>query len=137
MSDKEKIAELEKQVEELKSYIFLLKPASISPANAMLKIRQECRDKYLATWQTVRYGKEEFGPDKKSYSDYEAWMDIIRKETDLLFKYSRGKASRDSSITNLVSTQDDLEQYRDVCDRVCRDLREKIDQYTGRGETQC
>src|SRR5699024_11763367 len=51
------LAELEKQVEVLKSYIFLLKPASISPANAMLKIRQECRDKYLRS-EERRVGKE-------------------------------------------------------------------------------
>lgn len=102
----------------------------------MLKVRKECIDKHLSTWQKIKEGSCQFGPEKKDYRDYETWIAIIKKETDLLFKYAKGKANGREIITNLVRTEADLEEYRAICDRVCRDLREKIDQITG-GEQTC
>jgi len=125
-----KIKELENEIAELKAYIFKIKPSSVSPAIAMKNIRQEYRDQYFGTWQEMRDGETTFGPNGKSYSDYSVITDIIMKSTGLLFKYSYGKANGKTQLQSLVNTQEDMKCYRDICQMVCKDLREKIDVYT-------
>ncbi|MCI8506851.1 MAG: hypothetical protein HFI67_11760 [Lachnospiraceae bacterium] len=125
-----KIKELENEIAELKAYIFKIKPSSVSPATAMKNIRQEYRDQYFGTWQEIRDGETTFGPNGKSYSDYSVITDIIMKSTGLLFKYSYEKANGKTQLQSLVNTQEDMECYRDICQMVCKDLREKIDVYT-------
>lgn len=127
-----KIKELENEIAELKAYIFQIKPSSVSPAIVMKNIRQECRNKHFGTWQEVMNGETTFGPNGKSYSDYSAIMDIIMKSTGLLFKYSYGKPNGGVQLQNLVNTQEDIERYRDICQMVCKDLKEKINFYTER-----
>ncbi len=134
MSEEKSMKELEKEIAELKDYVFMLRPSAISPGKAMMAVRKEYRDKYFGTWDELKDGKTTFGPNGKSYSDYSAITDIIMKTTGLLFKYSYGKPNGGVQIQSLLKTAEDMEQYEGICDMVCRNLRQWMDDFTERGE---
>lgn len=130
MSEEKRIKELEQEIAELKAFIFQMKPTiNVSPARRLQQIRQDYRDKYFGTWDELKNGQVTYGPNGKTYSDYSAITEIINKSTGLIFKYSRGKTGT-GEVYKLVSTAKDLDDYEQICDVVCRDLREKFDTYT-------
>lgn len=128
MTELRRIEELEAEIASLKSYIYQVKP--VKPETILQRIRQEYRDKYLATWDAVWHDETTVGPNGKNYSDYSTWMEIIRKETDMLFKYSFGKPNRGNAIASMATTDESIKLYREICEEVCRNLRDKIDRYT-------
>ena len=70
-------------------------------------------------------GNVSYGPGNKTFSDYESIRDIIVKTTNFLFKYSKGTRAG-TNILTLLKSEDDFKQYENVCDMVCKDLKEKI-----------
>ena len=59
---------LEEQVKSLQEQINFLKSGGnmVSPNNRLQKIRQQCREKYFGTWEDMRNGSVDYGPDRKS-----------------------------------------------------------------------
>ena len=82
----------------------------------------------------MRDEKITYGPNGKTYSDYSVFEEIIMKKTGMLFKYSKGKPNGGGSITGLVRSEDDVKLYRDICDKVCKELRNCVDVYTHQRE---
>lgn len=123
----DKTTALEQQVAELQAQITLLtKSKTTSLSKRLQNIRSECREKYFGTWDEIRNGKVQYGPDSKTYSDYNAILEIVKKTTDLLFRYSKGKSNSEMTVTSLIKSEKDLKEYEEVCDKVCHELKEKI-----------
>ena len=119
------ILELQNEISRLKKKVETLEAPVISPASAMQRVRNECRRKYFGTLEDARDGKIEYGPGGRQFSDYEVISGIINKTAGLIFKYQLGK-TQSTCITKLVQTSEDLERYKDICEMVCADLKEKI-----------
>lgn len=120
---------LEAQISALQEQIQLLTNGQVktmSLTRRLQEVRRICREKYFGSWQDMRDGKMQYGPETKEYSDYNAIMSIITVEAGLLFKYSRGKSNGSTTITNLIRSEDDLKVYESICERICKDLKEKI-----------
>lgn len=120
---------LEAQVAALQAQIQLLMNGQIkatSPMRRLQDVRRICREKHFGSWNDMREGKMQYGPESKNYSDYSTIMDIITRETGLLFKYSRGKSNGSTVITSLIRSEDDIKEYESICESVCMDLKEKI-----------
>lgn len=120
---------LEAQIAALQAQIQLLMNGKIkttSPMRRLQDIRRVCREKHFGSWNDMREGRIQYGPESKNYSDYSTIMDIITRETGLLFKYSRGKSNGNTMITSLIRNEDDLKDYEAICESVCSDLKEKI-----------
>lgn len=132
--EKTKIEELEREIAGLKEYIFRLDPKSLAPSNKLQKIRKECREKYFGSFYDIRDGNTLYGPKGKSYSDYSLIEEIITKTSGLIFKYSYGKSASSVVITNLVKTDEDVNRYKNICESVCKELREKIDSSVQNGQ---
>lgn len=130
MSEEKKLQDLERELAELKAYLFYLKPAGISPARKLQQIRSECRNRYFGSWSDMRDGRISYGPNGKNYSDYSVIEDIIRKMSGMLFKYSKGKANGSCVITGMVETKEDFQLYESLCDSVCHYMKEQIERYT-------
>lgn len=122
--------ELEEQIKMLQAQISYLMNGKLTPAKRLEAVRRECREKYFGTWEEMSGEKVEYGPDGKQYQDFSIITEIIQKTTTLLYKYSVGKAHSGSQINNLITTEQDLENYKAICEAFCRDLREKVDMYT-------
>lgn len=119
---------LEEQVAVLQEQItFLMDNRATSPAKRLQNIRSECRTKYFGTWEEIKEGQVDYGPEKKGYSDYSAIMDIVRKTTDMLFRYSIGKSNSGSPVASLITSEEGMKEYRSVCENVCKELRDMID----------
>lgn len=122
---------LEEQVATLQAQIELLKQGrTASMASRLEKIRRNCRERYFGTREEIIKGQVKFGPKGKSYSDYEALMEIVSKASGLLYKYSRGKGNKSAAITNLVETEQDVMDYEAICNEVCKGLLKWIDEWT-------
>lgn len=123
---------LEEQIAALQAQIDLIKNggAGKSLSKQLQQVRLECREKYFGSWDEMREGQVQYGPAGKMYSDYSAIMEIVNKATGLLFKYSRGKSSGRAIISGLIETKEDLEEYREICEKVCEELRNGVDKYT-------
>ena len=78
----------------------------------------------------MRDGKTQYGPSGKSYSDYDTIMQIISKTSGLLFKYSRGQASRSASLSELVKTDEDIKDYEVICEAACKSLMDGIKHFS-------
>lgn len=122
--------ELQEQIRMLQEQISYLMNGKLTPAKRLEAVRRECREKYFGTWEEMRDGKAEYGPNEKHYQDFSTINDIVQKATTLLYKYSVGKAHSGSQINNLITTEQDFENYKAICEAFCRDLREKVDTYT-------
>ena len=124
--------ELQTQIATLQAQIDYLKNGGITltPARRLRNIRHECREKYFGSWNAMREGETQYGPGGKTYSDYDAIMTIVQKMSDLLFKYSYGKAAGKIVITRLLATEADEQRYKEICERVCKCLRDGIDEYS-------
>lgn len=127
---------LEAQIEELQAQINYLKNGGItvSPSQRLQRIRKECRERYFGTWDEMRNGEIQYGPSGKTWSDYGAIEEIITKTTGLLFKYSYGKPSSAAQITALLKTEEDEQRYKGICEEICQNLREQVDQYFSQAE---
>lgn len=91
---------LEAQVAALQAQVtMLMQGRTVSPATRLRNIRHECREKYFGSFREMRDGETQYGPNGKTYSDYDAIMTIVQKMSDLLFKYSYGMAARSTIIT--------------------------------------
>ena len=102
---------LEAQIATLQAQIQLLMNGQIktkSPARRLQDVRRICREKHFGSWKDMQDGKIQYGPESKRYSDYDAIMDIVTRETGLLFKYSRGKSNGDVAITSIIMDENDL-----------------------------
>lgn len=122
---------LEQQVAQLQAQInFLLGNRTTTPAKRLENIRKDCRTKYFGTFDDIKEGKADYGPDGKWYSDYSAIMDIVRKTTDMLYRYSLGRSNSGSAVSSLITSEDGMKAYKSICEAVCQSLREQIDQYT-------
>lgn len=120
---------LEAQIATLQAQIQLLMNGQIktkSPARRLQDVRRICREKHFGSWKDMQDGKIQYGPESKRYSDYDAIMDIVTRETGLLFKYSRGKSNGDVAITSIIMDENDLKDYENICESVCLGLKEKI-----------
>ena len=84
---------LEEQVKSLQEQINFLKSGGnmVSPNSRLQRIRQQCREKHFGTWEDMRNGSVDYGPEGKEYSAYDAVRDIVRRVTDLVFRYSKGE----------------------------------------------
>lgn len=122
MTFEEQIAALQAQIDFMRSN----QTRGVSPARRLQEVRKACREKHFGTWNEMRNGETQYGPDGKTFQDYDAVMDILRREATLLFKYSRGFASSKATIVTLVKSEEDLKEYENICDGICRDLKEKI-----------
>lgn len=118
---------LEDQIKSLQEQIDLLKSGGVvsSPKARLQAIRRDYREKYFGRFKDVQDGNVSYGPENKTFSDYESIRDIIVKTTDFLFKYSKGTRAG-TNILTLLKSEDDFKQYENVCDMVCKDLKEKI-----------
>ncbi len=126
---------LEAQIAALQGQINYLKSGgmAVKPVQRLQIIRRECREKYFGTLSEMQEGKIQYGPNGKSYSDYSAIMDIISKMSGLLFKYSYGKASGSVQIASLLASAEDEARYKEICDKVCKGLKNGILAYSGIG----
>lgn len=126
---------LEEQIAALQQQIDFLKNGgmSVTPSRKMQNIRKEIREKYFGSFEEMRTGEIQYGPSGKSWSDYGAIEEIITKASGLIFKYSYGKSCNATQITNLLKTQEDEKRYREICESLCRGLRESIDKYFEEG----
>lgn len=118
---------LEEQVKSLQEQINFLKSGGnmVSPNSRLQRIRQQCREKHFGTWEDMRNGSVDYGPEGKKYSDYDAVRDIVRRVTDLVFRYSKG-ARAGRLVTSLIESEDDFREYEGVCEAVCCGLKEKL-----------
>lgn len=128
---------LEEQIAALQSQInFLMGNRTQTPAKRLENIRKECRTKYFGTFDDIKEGKTDYGPDGKWYSDYSAIMDIVRKSTDMLYRYSIGRPNSGAAVSSLVTSEDGMKAYEAICEAVCRSLRSQIDQITKESENK-
>lgn len=122
---------LEEQVAALQAQItFLMDNRSKTPAKRLESIRNVCRTKYFCTWDEMREGTANYGPKEKNYSDYSAIMDIVRKTSDMLFRYSIGKGNSGSPVASLITSEEGMKNYEIICENVCRNLRGMVDTYS-------
>lgn len=125
----DKTMTLEEQIASLQAQIDFMRnnqTRGVSPARRLQEVRRSCREKYFGTWAQMRDGEADYGPDGKKYSDYNMITDILAKESTILYKYSRGKACAGATITSLIRGEEDLKEYENICDRICRNLKEEI-----------
>lgn len=122
MTLEEQIASLQAQIDFMRNN----QTRGVSPARRLQEVRKACREKYFGTWAQMRNGEVDYGPDGKKYSDYDKIIDILAKESTMLYKYSRGKACAGASITSLIRGEEDLKEYENICDRICRNLKDEI-----------
>ena len=92
--------------------------------------RPHYREQYFGSWEEMRKGETQYGPSGKSYSDYDTIMQIISKTSGLLFKYSRGQASRSASLSELVKTDEDMKDYEVICEAACKSLMNGIKHFS-------
>ena len=120
---------LEAQIASLQAQIDFMRnnqTRSVSPARRLQEVRKVCREKYFGTWAQMFEGEADYGPDGKGRSDYRTIMEILTKESAMLYKYSRGKACVGETITSLIQGEEDLKEYENICDRICRNLKDEI-----------
>lgn len=130
MAKTEKLT-LEEQVAELQEKLdFLMDNRTTSPAKRLQNVRNMCRTKYFGTWEEIRDEQVDYGPNKKNYSDYEAIMAIVRKTSDMLFRYSIGRNNSGSPVASLITSEEGMKDYESICENVCKNLREMIDVYS-------
>lgn len=129
---------LEDQIKELQAQIDFLKTGGLttSPVKRLQAIRRACRTVYFGTWDDMKEGKAEYGPEKKKYADYDTIRDIVARMTDLLFRYSRGLSNGGTLIANLVRSEEDMKDYERICDKVCREIKEMISKESRDGSNQ-
>lgn len=119
---------LQEQIAELQAQIaFLLDNRAKSPARRLQDIRSECMRKHFGTWDDLKSGVADYGAAGKNYSDYTTVQEIIRKTTDMLYRYSIGKANHGSAVSALIVSEEGMKNYKRICDEVCGDLRLSID----------
>lgn len=128
MTLEEKIAALQAQI----NFMYNNQTRGVSPARRLQEVRRVCRERHFGSWDDMKGGKVQYGPSGKTFQDYDAIMDIIRKEAGLLYKYSRGKAMSGTTITTLVQNEEDLKEYEEICEMICRELKAKIVQKSAR-----
>lgn len=122
---------LEEQVAALQEQInFLMESRTKSPAKRLENIRRECRTRYFGTFEDMKNGNADYGAEGKNYSDYSAIMDIVRKSTDMLYRYSIGRPNHGTAVSLLITSEDGMKAYEAICEDVCRSLRSQIDQIT-------
>lgn len=127
------ITTLESQIAALQAQIdFLMGNRTQTPAKRLENIRRECRTKYFGTFDDIKEGKADYGPDGKWYSDYSAIVDIVRKSADMLYRYSTGHPNRGTAVSSLITSEDSMRAYETICEDVCKGLREKVDEYSKR-----
>lgn len=128
MTLEEQIAALQAQI----NFMYNNQTRGVSPARRLQEVRRICRKKYFGSWEDEKGEWVHYGPEGKNYQDYDAIMDIIRKEAGLLYKYSRGKAMSGATITSLVQNEEDLKEYEGICEMICQELKAKIVQKSQR-----
>lgn len=128
MTLEEQIAALQAQI----NFMYNNQTRGVSPARRLQEVRRVCREKYFGSWDDMRDERVQYGPNGKTFQDYDAIMDIIRKEAGLLYKYSRGKAMSGTTITTLVQNEEDLKEYEEICEMICQELKAKIVQKSQR-----
>lgn len=122
---------LEQQVAQLQAQIeFLMDNRMKTIPKRLENIRTGCRRKYFGTWEDVREGNTDYGPEKKNHSDYGSIMEIVRKTTDMLYRYSLGRSNSGSPVSSLITSEDGMKAYEAICDNVCRNLKERINEYS-------
>ena len=119
--------ELEEQIKSLQEQINFLKSGgtSVSPSKRLQHIRSQCRERHFGSWADIRNGRVDYGPENKTYSDYDVIRDIVVRTTDLIFRYSKGKRAG-TKITTLIKSEEDFMEYENVCEAVCCDLENKL-----------
>lgn len=124
---------IEAQLTALQAQMDLLMQANKrphSPTKRLEEIRRNYREQYFGSWEEMRKGETQYGPSGKSYSDYDTIMQIISKTSGLLFKYSRGQASRSASLSELVKTDEDMKDYEVICEAACKSLMDGIKHFS-------
>lgn len=119
---------LEEQIKELQAQIDFLKTGGMatSPVKRLQAIRRACRAEYFGTEEEIVKNEVKYGPEKKKHSDYETIRDITVRTTDLIFRYSRGKAQSGALVASLIKSEEDIKDYERICKVVCRRLKETI-----------
>lgn len=128
---------LEQQVAYLQAQVeFLLgnQSRAKTPARRLEEIRTACRKKYFGTFNDVKEGNTDYGPENKWYSDYSVIADIVRRTTDMLYRYSLGRGNGGSAVASLITSEEGMKAYEAICDAVCRNLKERINEYSKRKE---
>lgn len=118
---------LEEQIKSLQEQIDFLKSGgtSLSPSKRLQHIRSQCRERHFGSWDDIRNGKVDYGPENKTYSDYDAIRDIVVRTTDLIFRYLKGKRTG-TAITTLIKSEEDFKEYENLCEAVCCGLENKL-----------
>lgn len=124
---KVKTLTLEEQIKSLQEQIDFLKSGgtSVSPSKRLQHIRSQCRERHFGSWADIRNGRVDYGPENKTYSDYDVIRDIVVRTTDLIFRYSKGKRTG-TTITTLIKSEEDFMKYEKICEEVCRGLESKL-----------
>lgn len=118
---------LEEQIKSLQEQIDFLKSGgtSVSPSKRLQHIRSQCRERHFGSWADIRNGRVDYGPENKSYSDYDVIRDIVVRITDLIFRYSKGKRAG-TTITTLIKSEEDFKEYENICENVCCRLENEL-----------